>query len=76
MTDELLAEQKAHLDELIQTAEKAIAEEKSDEYENQSQILSKAIQVAKAAMTLKDSYYPAKEVYDGRDPGRRLGKLY
>ena len=67
MTDELLAEQKAHLDELIQTAEKAIAEEKSDEYENQSQILSKAIQVAKAAMTLKDSYYPAKEVYDGRD---------
>lgn len=67
MTDELLAEQKAHLDELIQTAEKAISEEKSDEYENQSQILSKAIQVAKAAMTLKDSYYPAKEVYDGRD---------
>ena len=67
MTDELLAEQKAHLDELIQTAEKAIVEEKSDEYENQSQILSKAIQVAKAAMTLKDSYYPAKEVYDGRD---------
>lgn len=67
MTDELLAEQKAHLDELIQTAEKAIAEEESDEYENQSQILSKAIQVAKAAMTLKDSYYPAKEVYDGRD---------
>lgn len=67
MTDELLVEQKARLDEVIQMAEKAVAEEKSEEYQSDSQILSKAIQVAKAAILLKDSYYSAQKVYEERD---------
>ena len=67
MDDELLADQKAHLEELIEAAEKVVEEEKSDEYYNHSQILLKAIKVGEAAITLKDSYYAAEEVYEGRD---------
>ena len=67
MKGQLLSEQKTHLDELIQEAEKVIAEGKSEDYEKQSQSLSKAIRVGEAAISLRDAYDEARKVYDQRD---------